>query len=226
MMPFGYYDLIEQFGLNDGCPICNLLIRDVDRFLDTLLYEFVNEPSMQNGFRDSRGLCHTHGWQITKQRNVLSIAILYHAVLDEVIQITDSQIASQPQQRVKRLFTPNKSLANALEPTAPCPACAVEEENEARYIQILAEHLSDAKLQSAYRASQGLCLNHFKLVSRQTADATLLIDIQSAIWRQLQHELQGFIRKYDVHQAENPDESEKDSPRRTLARISGERGRT
>jgi hypothetical protein len=223
MLPFGYYELIEQFG-QGGCPICHLLSRDVDRFLDTLLYEFVNEPSMQNDFRDSRGLCHQHGWQITKQRNVLSIAILYHAVLDEVIQITNDHSSNHPQQRMKRFFAPNRSLADGLEPSAPCPACALVEENQARYIQILADHLSDAKLQSAYRASDGVCLEHFKLLARQTADQALLVDIQSAIWRQLQQQLQGFIRKYDVHQAENPDDSEKDSWRRTLARISGERG--
>lgn len=222
MLPFGYYDLIENFG-QDGCPICRLLSRDIDRFLDTLLYEFVNEPSMQNKFRDSRGLCHEHGWQITKQRNVLSIAILYHAVLDEVINLTDHHQTS-PSQRVKRRFSRHNLLVEQLEPDAPCPACVVVDENEARYTQILADHLDDAKLQSAYRASDGLCLNHFKQVTDKTAHQPILVELQMAIWRQLQIELQGFIRKYDVHQAENPNESEKDSWRRTLARISGERG--
>jgi hypothetical protein len=216
MLPFGYYDLIEQFG-QGGCPICHLLTRDIDRFLDALLYEFVNEPSMQNDFRHSRGLCNSHGWQITKQRNILSIAVLYHAVLDEVIQQATSP------QRINR-FSKAHPVADALEPKAPCPACVVESENEARYIQILAEHLEDAKLQSAYRASDGLCLEHFKLAVRQMGNPALLVEIQTPIWRQLQQDLQGFIRKYDVNQAETPDQNEKDSPQRTLARISGERG--
>jgi hypothetical protein len=38
--PYSYFDLVEAFG-KPGCAVCNLLLRDADRFLDSILYEYV-----------------------------------------------------------------------------------------------------------------------------------------------------------------------------------------
>src|SRR2546429_8463381 len=95
--PLGYFELIEAFP-DSGCAICRLVLRDVDHLLDSLLYEHINDPDIQRRYRASRGLCNEHSWQLVRHKgNSLGIAILYGAVIDELLKIAEqTQIAPQP----------------------------------------------------------------------------------------------------------------------------------
>lgn len=229
--PFGYFDLMDEM-TKSGCPICNLLVRDTQKLLNTILYEYVTEPEMHHMLRTSRGLCNVHGHQLAELGNALSIATLYHAILDEILKELDRSTSnSKPQQRsVRRIFgrADNTAVVQALDPKQNCHVCEKNTEYEKRFVNVFTDYLSDDKLLSAYHQSDGLCLAHFKQVLSQSSnqeDSQNLINIQREIWMQLKHETSEFMRKYDFN---NADElmsiEESDSWLRVIRQVSGEKG--
>jgi Family of unknown function (DUF6062) len=223
--PFGYFDLLEAFP-KPGCAVCRLLDHDVDRFLDTLLFEYPVDPITQNNFRASRGLCHEHSWRLPGYNNALATAILYNAVLDEMLQISE-QAPAEKQTTFARLRGngTNSALADALAPTRPCPACVVRSDAEKRYLQVLGERIGGERLGEAFRASDGLCLPHFRgvlAVTRDPENARQITMTQRAIWAKLKNELELFLHKSDAHYHEQMG-SEANSWLRAIARIAGEK---
>lgn len=234
-LPFGFYDLIDQFA-RPGCAVCHLLLADVERLLDSILYEFATEPDMQTDFRDSRGLCAEHGWRMVQigaaRGGALNIAKLYERPLADALALLGQVTPDAGAQAglMRRLFAqhPNAALIAALEPEHPCIACKLLNASEAQIIAILGDHVGDARLRAAFAASEGVCLPHFRLTLRHTQDterARLLIETQSAIWSRLQAELTEFIRKSNYQYAdEGLTGAESTSWQRVVARLGGERG--
>lgn len=226
---FGYFDLIETFP-NPGCAVCTLLLRDVTLLLDKIQYEYVVDRETQRKFRASRGLCDEHGWRLAQIGNALSVAVLYETALDELLKIIDQSPAqNSPQGFTRRLFSQNggSALADALDPTQPCPACETQDAAETRYIDAFTEHLIDDTMLTAFRSSEGLCIEHFKQALRAAGDtqtSALLIATQRAIWERLRDELNEFMRKSDYQHADEPMGAESTSWARAVARIGGEHG--
>ena len=74
-----YFDLRDACQL-PGCPVCRIEQRTVQRFLDALMYENVNDPGTRDRLRGSLGFCHEHAWQVANEMlgNALGMAIIYH----------------------------------------------------------------------------------------------------------------------------------------------------
>ncbi|GAB4522989.1 MAG: hypothetical protein OHK0046_36290 [Anaerolineae bacterium] len=212
-----FFDLIDAFE-QPGCAVCRLLRRDVARYLDALMYEYVNKVSTHKTFRAARGLCNVHSWQFSG--SALGVAILFNAALDEVQNITENQPSTNSGFGLRK-----NRLADALEPVQSCPACDVMTRTEADYSSILADQITDERLQAAYRGSEGLCLPHFRLVLRANpAHAPRCVEIQQAIWAHLRADLEEFIRKSDFqHRDEHITEAEAESWRQAVAALAGER---
>lgn len=228
LTPFGYFDLLETFP-KAGCAVCNLLRRDVTNMLDATLYEFVTDPTIQRKFRASRGLCNEHGTQLLKLGSALGIAVLYEQVIDELLTISGQAAPTTQRGLTRRLFSQNSqsALAAALEPTQPCMACMHQNESEVQFIGILSEHIADKRMQAAYRASEGLCLEHFRQTLNKTTQpehSKLLTDMQRDIWKRLQDELNEFMRKQDFKNADEAMGAEGTSWQRAVARAGGEQG--
>jgi hypothetical protein len=233
LTPLAYFDLIEMF-TEPGCAVCNLLHRDVDRLLDSLLYERVNDPDSHRAFRASRGLCNQHGWQLARYRGgSLGVAILYQATLDEVLKIIEQNPAQVAMQSaVPRFLSANAEaagslLADRLEPTEPCMACALLADSESDYVQVFSQYVADSRLQDGYRASDGLCLPHFRQALRKIRRADHLQQLtamQTTIWTSLKAELGEFIDKNDHRRAHEAMGGERDSWQRAIGRMSGEEG--
>jgi hypothetical protein len=230
--PHSFFDLIETFPTS-GCAICNLVKRDVDRFLDFVLYERVTKPETQAAFRAARGLCDQHGWQLRDYKGgVLGVAILYRACIAEVLQvIKDSPAASDRTGIVRRLASNTDAqaaaLANQLEPDGPCPACALLLEREDEYQEIMAKYIFETRMEEAFRQSDGLCLRHFQGVLKEIRDGRareLLISIQVGHFEALKGELDQFIDRHDYRRADEEMAGERDSWLRAIARLGGEKG--
>ncbi len=223
--PFGYFDLLEALP-QSGCAVCRLLNHDVDRYLDTLLSEFPVDPLMQNRFRDSRGLCQEHSWQIPRYNNALASAILYNAVLDEILLVSAQTPAEKPTAFARlRGNATHSALADALAPSKPCPACVVRSDAEKRYLQVLGEMIGEARLRDAFAQSEGLCLPHFRgalLAMRDPENARLITTLQREIWTALKGELEMFLHKMDAHYHQQIGD-EATSWLRTIAKIAGEK---
>ena len=224
--PFGYFDLLETFA-QPGCAVCRLLHKDVDRFLDTLLYEHTVDPITQTSFRASRGLCHEHTWRLTHFKGgTLATAILYDVVMDELLNIM-AQTPPDRQNGLARLLNSSgtNALAEALAPEKPCPVCVMRDQSERRYLQVLSEYVAEPRLQAAYRASDGICLPHLRgalNLARDPESTRILAAVQLEKWGELKGELELLLRKLDAHYHEQIG-VESTSWLRALARIAGER---
>lgn len=226
--PFGYFDLIEAFA-QPGCAICRLLERDVSRFLDTLLYEHPTDPISQNNFRASRGLCHKHTWMLPSYNSALTTAVLYNAVIDELLQISASTAPDQAQGRLQRRLMSggDNALAAALAADRPCPACVVRDKSEAIFVEVLGQHVTETRMRAVFTKSEGLCLPHFQAALRASRDAEtarLIAGVQRDQWQNLKQELEMFMHKMDAHYHQNIGE-EGTSWLRALARVAGEKDR-
>lgn len=231
--PVTYFDLIETFS-QPGCAVCSLLLRNVDRSLDALLYEYVNDPDTHRAFRTRRGLCNEHSWQLARHTgNALGIAILYEAAVDEVLKTIDRvPLGVDPQSGLGRLLgsagKPNASLlADRLEPAGMCRICELLADSEKQYLHILSDYLGDERMLEAFRSSDGLCLPHFRQLLRRIrhpADLQHLLSIQTAIWSRLREELAEYRDKSDYRRIREGMGAEGSSWLRAIGRLAGEKG--
>lgn len=221
MKPFNYYDLIETF-TQSGCAVCRLCERDVNRYIDSHLYEYVNTPDTHAAMRASRGFCATHSAQLVEYgASVLGIAILQAAILDELLKITTK---AAPQKRSRLLSRSTNALSDSLEPERTCLVCESLVHAEKLHLRALADHVHETALQEAYRASEGLCLPHFRALLHMTTDPTrqsILLSIQTDHWRKLKAELETFADKYDINHPDQTMGAEGDSWRRALSLVYG-----
>jgi len=230
--PFSYFDLIEVFE-KPGCAVCNLLLRDADRYISSLLYEYSMDLQVQRTFREARGLCNEHGWQLVNHRGgVLNITVLYSAALDEVQETLNGAADGKANSSwLKRLRGGKEAdasmLAESLEAKQKCPACELLKETERFYIQTVSQYAGERKFEAVYRGSDGLCLPHFRQVLREThveVDIQRLITMQSEIWAKLQSELESLKDRYDPNRTELAVGEDSDSWRRAIRLLAGEKG--
>lgn len=229
MKPLAYHNLSEML-IEPGCAICNLLKRDVDHSIDTFLYEFTLDVDVNKAFREGRGFCNEHGSQILDHKgSSLSIAILYQAVIGDLLKVVDQASggpASQPMLARFLKSDADSSLAAQLGPSKSCMACDMLVEAEERYLSAFSEHIGDDALRAKFERSDGLCLSHFRQVLRRVrnpAHYQSLLAIQKGIWARLRAELDEFIAKND-YQRTDPMGIEGDSWSRAARRIAGEKG--
>lgn len=229
--PLAYYSLIEMMG-RPGCAICNLLLRDADRFLDFMLYERVNEAETQQGARRRFGFCNTHAWQLLQYRgNALGIAILFRSAMEEALHVIAQAEPHAPPRDLAHWLgfdrtAAGRATSRRLDAAEPCMVCQAQAEAEARYLHALATFVHDARFHDALSASDGLCLPHFRMALRHAEDAAAerLIQIQVNKWRALQNDLQTFIDKNDYRRMNEPAGAERDSLIRAIRSLCGEEG--
>jgi len=230
-----YYELRDALA-QEGCALCHLAQRAVERFLDNLLYENVNDPGVRRDVRQARGFCNLHAWQLRDQRGALGIAILHRDVLSTVTErVQKTQPADARPTPLLRVRAPlvtarpmpaAATLASDLAPQRICLACQTREDAEEIYIHVLLEHINDPEITEGFSRSGSLCLPHFRRVLQQVRDeatARRLIAMQLGAWEQLLAELDEFIRKQDYRFRDEGLGAEGDSWIRAVARVSGER---
>jgi hypothetical protein len=227
LLPFGFYDMLDQLA-EPGCAICALVRRDVDKLLDSILHEQVTDPLTQESFRASRGLCAEHSARFCEYRHVLGIAVLVEQVVDEVLEILERTPARAGRSGSRlRTGARESTLARQLAPLRPCIVCEAQAYGERNYARALAVHLNDARMDEAFRLSDGVCLPHFVLTLNQVEDPDLaqrLADVQKGIWQRLQAELEEFMRKSDAGRSKGEMmDHEGDSWRRAMQLMGGER---
>lgn len=219
-----YFDLLAALA-EPGCPMCRLVSRDVARYIDSVMYEYVNDIDTNNGFRAARGLCSTHSWQMQDTRGgTLGISILFEAALDQLRR--DEQGAGGG--GFGRLLGRDAGggTAAALQPRGPCLACKTLERAEAHYAEVMAARIDEPEMQTAFEASEGgICVPHVRRVMRTMTSgerARQFMTLQRAKWAQLQEELNLFITKLDRQRESGAVIGhEADSWRRAIAYLTG-----
>ncbi|GAB4550557.1 MAG: hypothetical protein Kow0063_45050 [Anaerolineae bacterium] len=231
-----FYDLRDALA-QPGCAVCRLTAEATARYLDSLLWENVNDPGVRHDIRQARGFCHEHAWGLVRDGASLGVAIIMRDVLQEVLAILkEGKFQALPTLSLRRTqevldssqpAAATAGLVRQLSPQSPCPACVQARTMENIYLSTLVEQLlGEDGLLAAYRASEGLCLPHFRQALARVRDETIfeaLVNAQRAIWERLVSHLSEIIRKSDYRFQHEPRGEEVGGVPRAIAALSGPR---
>ncbi len=215
-----YFEVLDAIHEAQDCPLCYLEADRMRKYLDSLLYEFVNDPGVRKQLARSRGFCQTHAHQIANVEgpHALGIAILYH---DQVNQfLTFLERLKQP--TIQRFW--KRRRRNSWESSEPCPACALGKEQRLRYADVLVRSMNEPDFRAAYEVSAGLCVPHFLFAIDRVQEQSLrdfLITIQQARFSDLKHSLEEFCRKNDYRFRDEAIGKESDSWMRAIKKMVG-----
>jgi len=219
------YHLNQAF-TQRGCPLCRLLAGTAEAYVDSLLWEMVNYPDLREEINRSRGYCNPHAWLLAKSGAALGVAIILHDVIDTLLDELRGQEAGLGFKNLWGSWNSqsNAKLVDKLSPQKPCPVCVKVDLFESQYIKLLVKNIAKSDdLSSAFTASDGLCLPHFRQTLEQAAPGQsiqALITAQQTVWQRLEHELSEFIRKND-YQYKGKFGGERDSWLRAIEAVSG-----
>ena len=227
-----YHNLHEAFS-GRGCPVCRLSSATVDRYLQSLLYQSVNDLDVRRYIRRSQGFCSEHAWALLERGDALGIAIIHQ---DVIVNIRRKLVAERPRypRGTARLWlraaVPRmavqaiRRIARSIAPTETCQACAKRGAARDAYLETLLQHTRDPQMLSAWRASDGLCWPHFRRLVELVRDEDSLevaIEMELAHLGQLGSELREFISRHDYRIGSTGFGAESDSWRRAVAAVSG-----
>jgi hypothetical protein len=222
-----------------GCPICRLRRRAVARYIFHTLWENVGDITFRQRFLAADGLCPEHAWQFQTTEaehwhDGLGTANLYESLLAAVRQQLAHALATDRPQSLPwwhpSRWWPLPARRAPSSPAAPepgaCPVCHVGRFEETFYARELAGKLVETAWQSAYAASDGLCLHHLRLTYNQSAPETrrwLLAETDARL-QTLQRDLAEYIRKHSWQFRDEPvSEAEGQSWIRAVAWLRGEK---
>ncbi len=232
-----FYDLRDALA-SPGCAVCHLKANAADHYLDSLLWENVNDPGLRHRIRQARGFCNQHAWELVRYKGAsLGVAIIMRDVLQSVLEaIEDARFQALPAlslRRSRETLDPKQPAAATAElvarlaPHARCPACVQAETMEDICLNTLVENLlGEDALLAAYQASDGLCLPHFRQALTRVRDEAIfdaLVKAQRAIWERLVGHLSEVIRKSDYRFRDEPRGEESGAWLRVITAIAGER---
>jgi hypothetical protein len=228
-----YFDLLDAF-VEPDCPVCRLGLRVVKRYLDSLSYEYVNDPGERAQLRAARGFCNRHAWQWwDEQYDRMGAAIIYLDVLTTVGRLLEKAQPAEagrprgPVAGALRLGGNGEAgAAGGLLPEGLCPACREQAASESRLLDTLLGHLSEPDFRAAYVASSGLCLPHLvgALGRGRGATAADLLVIERERLAGLRAELEEYLRKKRHENRHEPRGAEQTAPRRAVLATAGAPG--
>jgi hypothetical protein len=193
-----------------GCPVCRLEQRSVERYLDSQFYESVNSPAWRDRLRTSLGFCHEHAWLAVDRRlgDALGFAIIYHDVINGILTRLEDGVPSRASHRSMALLrripeqvrTIVARMLYALTPQKNCPACQHRDEMTRINISELVNDLETPEMAETLQASDGLCVPHLRLALEQVKKVSAcekLLALHREKLESLKAELTEFIRKND-----------------------------
>ena len=218
-----------------ACAVCRIGTGSSDRFVESLLWEGVNDPQRRDEIRQAQGFCHKHAWSLVRTGASLGTAIITRDVLQNALRIIEGTVVQATPvlslRRVRDALTPRRPAAATaevvarLEPQTTCSACLWAEKMEGMYLEsLLTNLLGEGGLLTAYEASDGLCLPHFRRAMRQARDEKVLealVSAQRTIWKRLIYDLSEFARKSDHRFQDEEWGEEKNAWIRALAALVG-----
>ncbi len=226
-----YHRVLDAFG-EKGCPICSLRNEAIHRYLDSVLYEHVNDPELRKTLIQSRGFCRDHAWALSRRGDSLGVAILYKDQVQEAlaqIQRIGTEIGGMGRRNLWRgnrtsSQTPAGVLRRLRTPEDPCPACRIGAEAQQRYLSTLMTHLNDPEIRKAIDGSSFLCIPDLLVAlefSRTHAQARSLLEVIVSKLKHLDGELEELVRKRDYRFLNEPRGEEQTSWWRAIRQLVG-----
>ncbi len=226
---------LEDAYPEEGCPVCRIAARNVERYLEATNYDALGDPGIRATLTASAGYCGEHAEQWLSIAFVLGTATLYRDVLQ---RLTDELGDLRP-----RRANIGGRLAAALGGKGGqggrdggdagidlgvarirCPACELRRESERSLIRTLVASLDSADARAGYETSDGLCIPHLRQALGQAKERENFACLRDhALARQdiLLGHLNEIVRKHDYRHREEPSGEEKGAATRTVRHVAG-----
>ena len=214
-----YFELLDILEL-DECPICHLINKRTDQFIDGFLYESVNDLKIREDIKNAKGYCNYHAWKLQSAGDPLAHSIIYgdlvHAAIksfEEFLKDTHS-IANEQKSLFNKGKVNNKAakFRKSFLSKKDCPICKMVVENEKEYIVSFAGYMeSDIQFQRKFKEHGFLCIPHtIRLLENYGGISTIreVIKIQVKKMARLSENLNEIKRKSDYRYAAEPLTSE------------------
>jgi len=187
-----YFAVLEAFQKAKGCALCELEAEATRRYLDSLLYESVNDPGVRENLVRAKGYCLRHAHLLLGFGDGLGTAILYQDQVRLFLRFLSDVKGTKSRLLKKRPAEWRRRQA--------CPACRLQVEGREYHVAVLLAGLSHEEMRAAVESSPGLCVPHFLLTierGRDDAPRRYLIETQENRFKELLNDLGEFCRKHD-----------------------------
>ncbi len=217
-----YFAVLDAMGQQRNCFLCKLELDSINKYIDHLLYEQVNDVGIRKQLRESKGFCPRHSLFLLKRGKSLGLAILYREQVKFFGEFLDN-LASI----TKRI---SKILGIEWKEHKKCPLCKLQMEARKRYVDVFVNFLktNDVDMCRAFEETAPLCVPHFLyLIDKVKSNLRLkkyIINIEQSKLENLISDLNKFIRKYDYRYSSEPMGDERDSWQRAIRTIVGYEG--
>lgn len=164
--------LEEALGL-PGCPVCRVEHDKAARFVDSLLYESVNDPAVREEINAAGGFCARHtkllvARDLASSGSVLGVNMIYSLLAKQAAQTLRRPGKNPAGSAAGRLAGWLRRLTRLPSPapaTPECPICVKTRMAGVNTLGALFELVEkgDPRITAAYPGSDGLCQQHLQL---------------------------------------------------------------
>ena len=240
----------DAYKSGSECPLCNIVKKNEQEFLDVFMGASVMEPSRRVEVNE-RGFCARHLHMMFGNGNRLGLALMAHTHLKETMgkldEISQAALACAGEDakkaaparllgRMTKTSAPLAGIAGQAERAAQCAKsclfCERMEETMARYVHTLVymwKH--EIEFQRAFAASKGLCLEHYAQVMAAAPEQLsgkeleefmrTLTSVEKENLARIEKELEWFTLKFDYRNADKPWGNSQDAVERMLCKLRG-----
>lgn len=229
----------EAYETDCECPLCEL-----EKKLEREAVEYsLGGAMMEPDFRmlsNEKGYCNNHYKMMFNSANKLQMALVLDTHLIEIRQKLEKLSNIPELKSEKKGFMKKSNISEAVDTItntvdkiqASCLICDKINDTMSRYIDVLLYMwANDDVFKSKFENSKGVCLKHFKMLvdgskaSLKSNDAkdflNILFEKEMKELERIQDDIHKFTLKFDYRNHDMPWGTAKDSPERTIEKLSG-----
>ncbi len=224
LTPVGYHDLLRDLR-HPGCPACRAADRAARKRIDSILWEYVNDPDVRGALVTSHGFCARHArvaLEVAREQAAgLGMAIIY----EHLLRHCRAHVERYRDEGTRGGWLSRPGDPADILDVGDCPACQAARFVAESYLDVAADSAPDSEVTEALaRDGRGFCLPHLVLGLSRASErerverlARIFLDTSE----RLESELRTYIDKHDYRRVDEPKGSESDSWVRALGWIVG-----
>jgi len=221
---------LEEAMRQPGCPVCRISRAAAERGIDAFLWENVNDIPTRQPIIDAYGFCGEHtrllvAIEMSNSGPVLGVNIIY----EHLGRLVSGELKRASLTQKMAGWLRRAASRGLLTPKKRCPACITVEETARNQLAVLFEELQAEHegMSSAYRGSNGLCLDHLRqglelYAGQHTRGAAWLVEETTLRLERQSECMREYIRKNNwEYRAEKITPEEAAAWRKTLTFFTG-----
>ncbi len=206
-------DAVEK---SKTCPLCDLDSASVQKYIEDMLYESVNDRGLRGKLVKQKGFCGFHGELMLKHGDALGIAILH---IDQIQLLLDHL------NNTGSIFSKIKNTdCKGWTDHSGCIICEVRRTAEKRHIENFIELMDDDTMRSYLEKFPGFCAKHlFRVIEKsdKPEQVKYLIKLHMGKYESLLADLKELCRKNDYRFRTEASGKEADSWQKAVYVVSG-----